>query len=69
MDIMLSNNEGVLVETYGNAELSRDVIAAFSELRADLTQGAGLLHPQMGILPAAVRESPDLGDIAFPLTV
>jgi hypothetical protein len=68
-DTALPNNDGLLVDSFGNAEFSRDVIAAFPELRADLTYHTELLHPQMGTLAAAVRESLRLDDIAFPLRV
>ena len=68
MDTPLADGKGFLVETYGNAQFSRDVIARFPSLR-DLELDAELLHPQMGTLAAAVREAVRAGDTHLPLEV
>ena len=69
MNIPLADGKGVLVDAYGNAEFSRDVIARFPSLRSDLEFYAELLHPQMGTLAAAVREAILAGDTHLPLQI
>ena len=69
MDTPLADGKGVLVDAYGNAQSSRDVIARFPSLRKDLEFDADLLHPQMGTLAAAVREAVSAGDTHLPLQI
>jgi len=68
MDTPLADRKGVLVDAYGNAQFSRDVIARFPSLR-DLELDAELLYPQMGTLAAAVREAVLAGDTHLPLQI
>ena len=69
MSISLPNNEGVIVQTYGNAEFSRDAMRLFEGLRDELADNADLLHPQMGTLAGAVRRSVESGDIGLSLRI
>ena len=69
MDTPLADGKGVLVDAYGNAQFSRDVIARFPSLRKDLEFDADLLYPQMGTLAVAVREAVLAGDTDLPLQV
>jgi hypothetical protein len=69
MDTPLPDGKGVLVETYGNAEFSRDVIQKFSSLQDALEQDAGLLHPQMFTLAVALRRALELGDTGLPMQI
>jgi hypothetical protein len=63
MDTALPDDNGVLVDTYGNERFSRDVIDAFPSLRQDLVSSAGVLHVQMALLGELVRRSLDSGDM------
>ena len=69
MDKELPDKRGVLLDMYGNAEFSRDLIRQFPMLRVDLEEDAGLLHVQMGTLAAAVRQALTLGQIELPLRI
>ena len=69
MDKELPDRKGVLVDTYGSAEFSRDVIRQFPSLQSDLEEDAGLLHVQMGTLGGSVRQAIASGDLALPLQV
>lgn len=69
MDTPLPDDKGVLLQMYGNAEFSRDVVARFPGLREELEENAGLLHVQMGTLAGAVRSAVSFGDTEFPLQV
>ena len=68
MDTPLADGKGVLVDAYGNAQFSRDVMARFPALR-DLELDAELLHPRMGKLATAVREAVLAGDTHLPLQI
>jgi hypothetical protein len=68
MNTPLADGKGVLVDTYGSAQFSRDAIARFPSLR-DLELDAELLHPQMGTLAAAMREAVLAGDTHLPLQI
>jgi hypothetical protein len=68
-DIPLPDDQGVLLEMYDAGQFSRDVIASFPELRAELVQNAGLLHVQMGTLATAVRKGIASGDLVLALQV
>ncbi len=63
MDTPLPDDNGVLVDTYGNERFSRDVIDAFPGLRQDLVSSAGVLHVQMALLAELVLRSLDSGDM------
>lgn len=67
MDTPLPNEKGVLLETYGNEQFSRDVIESFPSLREELEENAGLLHVQMSTLARAVRSAISSGDTELPL--
>lgn len=69
MDTPLPNRKGVLLETYGNAEFSRDAVARFPELQEELEEYAELLHVQMGTLKRAVRSAVSAGDIELALQI
>ena len=62
MDTPLPDDKGVLVDTYGSEQFSRDAISAFPGLREDLIHSAGMLHVQVGTLAELVRRSLDSGD-------
>jgi hypothetical protein len=64
-DTPLSGGQGVLLEMYDGEQFSRDAIASFPELRAELVQNAGLLHVQMGTLATAVRKGIASGDLVL----
>jgi hypothetical protein len=69
MDKLLPDGEGVLLDSYGYEQFSRDVVLQFSALGAELEQFAAELHGQMGILAQAVRRALESGDAQFPLHV
>ena len=69
MGTFLPDKIGIVVDQYGNAEFSRDVLAAFPSLRSDLLDNANLLHPQMGTLGSAVRASLADGDAGSALRI
>ena len=69
MDTPLPDDNGVLLETYGNEQFSRDVLDAFVDLREELEENANLLHVQMGTLSGAVRSALRSADTEFPLRV
>src|SRR5262245_38372119 len=64
----LADGKGIL-DSYGNAEFSRDVVARFPVLRDALECDADLLHPQMGTLAAALRRAVESGDTHLPLQI
>jgi hypothetical protein len=68
MGTRLADGKGIL-DSYGNAEFSRDVIDRFPALRDYLEFNADLLHPQMGTLAAALRRAVESGDTHLPLQI
>ncbi|MCS6289975.1 MAG: hypothetical protein H8K10_13515 [Nitrospira sp.] len=69
MDMPLADQKGFLVDSYGNEQFSRDVIARFPTLRGDLERNADLLHPQMDTLAQALRQRVQSGDTHFPMRI
>ena len=69
MDTPLPDEKGMLLETYGNDEFSRDVIHRVAELRTELEENAGLLHVQMQTLSTAVRSAISSGSTELPLRI
>jgi hypothetical protein len=68
MGTRLADGGGIL-DSYGNAEFSRDVIDRFPLLRNDLELDVDLLHPQMGTLAAGLRRAVESGDTHVPLQI
>jgi hypothetical protein len=69
MDTPLADRKGVLVDSYGNEQFSRDAIARFPNLRSELAFDADLLHVQIGTLAHALRRAVESGDTRFPLEI
>jgi len=65
----LPDKKGVLVDTYGSADFSRDVIRKFPMLQAELQEDVGLLHMQMGTLSKIVLQAITSGELVFPLQI
>lgn len=68
MATRLADGKGT-IDSYGNAEFSREVIDRFPILRNDLEFDVDLLHPQMGTLAALIRQSMELGDTHLPMQI
>ena len=69
MDTSLPDEKGILLETYGNEQFSRDVVQRFAELQEELRENADLLHVQMGTLARGVRSAVSSGDTELPLEI
>jgi hypothetical protein len=62
-DTLRPDSQGILVDTYGSQQFSRDVIQGFPELLEELGRSTGLLHVQVATLAESVRRALDAGDL------